>query len=150
MIGAEEALNLIKESLIVADPGRMIDALQLDVPHVGQVLRQVPAVCRRNQNIVTPVQYKARGVHRRTQAPHLDGGRHADDGIGGRRAGAVALEARYGGLPALGACRGGAKGARNSPLPHTFRMISHAAAGSANTLTTALAALSRAALIRLP
>ena len=44
----------------------------------------------------------------------------------------------------------GRKGAMNWPVPHTCRMISHAAEGSANTLTTALAEVSRLGPMRPP
>ena len=47
----------------------MIDAFQFDVAHVREMLCQVPAIGRGNEEIVTPVHDQARGVHGRTQAP---------------------------------------------------------------------------------
>src|SRR6478609_5413172 len=107
MVGAEKAVHLVEESLVLPDPQRMIDAVQFDVTYVREMLGQVPAIGRGNQEIVTPVQYQARCMHSRAQAPYLDGGRHADYGIGRRRAGAVALEARDVGHLAFIASRGG-------------------------------------------
>jgi hypothetical protein len=124
MVGAEEAVHLVEESLVLPDPQRMIDAVQLDVAHVREMLGQVPAIGRGDQEIITPVHYQARCVHGRAQAPYLDRGRHPDDGIGCRRAGAVALEARDVGHLAFGACRGGEEGrhelAGAPHLPHGF------------------------------
>src|ERR1700761_2603306 len=92
MVGTEEAVHLVKESLVIAYPDRMIDAFQLDVARVREMLCQVPAIGRGNEDIVTPVHHQARGVHRRTQAPYVYGGRPADNGGGARRPGAVPLE----------------------------------------------------------
>jgi hypothetical protein len=44
MVRAEEAVDLGKESLVIPDPYGMIDALQLYVARVGEMLGQVPAV----------------------------------------------------------------------------------------------------------
>jgi hypothetical protein len=69
VVGTEEAVHLVKESLVITDPERMIDAFQFDVAHVREMLCQVPAISRGNEEIVTPVHNQARGVHGRTQAP---------------------------------------------------------------------------------
>ena len=95
MLAAEEVLNFGKESLVVADLGRMIGAFQLDVACVRQVLRQIQALGWGDQGVIAPVQYQAGGAHGRAQAPHLDSGRHPHDDVGRRWAGAVALEAGY-------------------------------------------------------
>jgi hypothetical protein len=55
VVGTEEAVHLVEESLVITDPERMIDAFQLDVAHVREMLCQVPAIGRGNQGIVTPV-----------------------------------------------------------------------------------------------
>jgi hypothetical protein len=97
----------------------MIGAFQLDVAHVREMLGQVPAVGRGNEDILTPVHDQARGVHGRAQAPYVDGGGHADDGVGRRRAGAVALKAREVGPLAFCACRGGKEGGHElAAAPH--------------------------------
>jgi len=67
MVRAEEAVHLVKESLVLPDPQRMIDALQLHVARLPKMLGQVPAVGRGDQQVVAPVHHQARGVHGRAQ-----------------------------------------------------------------------------------